>query len=182
MDEASQHERENENQCVNDVDEEILQTHLKKLMEALKYLELNVPMEEVVGSILSYVSFMKEVLSKKKKLEENEIVALFEVCSTTLQQRKSKKLKDPGSFMIPCLIGQIHFSKALYDLRASINLIPLYIYNRLRLKAMRNTSIVLQFANRSIKQPTRILEDILVHVDKFIFPVDFVILDMKDKE
>lgn len=99
-----------------------------------------------------------------------------------LQQRIPRKLKDPGRFTIPCSIGQFHFSKTLCDLGASIKLMLLYVYNKLGIKTMRNTSIVLQFIDRLIKKPTGILEDILVRVDMFIFPTDFVILDMEDKE
>ena len=79
----------------------------------------------------SYVKFMKEILSNKKKLEEYETVSMTEECSTILQNKLPTKCKDPGSFIIPCTIGNIEFSKALCDLGASINLMPLLIFKSL---------------------------------------------------
>ncbi|MCS5023633.1 hypothetical protein L2V44_14170, partial [Staphylococcus aureus] len=69
----------------------------------------------------SYVKFMKEILSNKRKLEEFETVALTEECSAILQKKLPPKLKDPGNFNIPCTIGNSHFDKAPCDLGASIN-------------------------------------------------------------
>ena len=94
-----------------------------------------------------------------------------------------QKLKDPGSFTIPCAIGNSIFEKALCDLGASINLMPLSIFRKLGLGEARPTTISLQLADRSIKHPRGVIEDVLVKVDKFIFPADFVVLDMEeDKE
>ncbi|PIN16210.1 hypothetical protein CDL12_11139 [Handroanthus impetiginosus] len=92
---------------------------------------------------------------------------------------KPKGNEDPGSFTIPCTIGT-HFSRrALCDLGASINLLPYSIYHILGLGEAKPTSITLQLANRSLTYPKEIIEDILVKVDKFIFPADFVVLDME---
>ena len=88
------------------------------------------------------------------------------------------KLKDPGSFTIPYDIGHVHFDKALCDLGASINLMPLYIFKKLGIREVKPTMVSLQLADRSIKHPRDGLENVLVKVDKFIFPVDFIVLDM----
>ena len=86
------------------------------------------------------------------------------------------------SFTIPCTIGSINFDKALCDLGASINLMPLSILQNLGLKEPTPSNVILQLADRSIAYPRGVLEDVLVKVDKFIFPVDFVVLDMEEDQ
>ncbi|KAL5572989.1 hypothetical protein UlMin_022586 [Ulmus minor] len=127
-----------------------------------------------------YANFLKEVLSNKRRLEGNEKVMLTEECSAILQRKLPQKLKDPGSFPIPCTIGDFEFDKVLCDLGASINLMPLSIFRKLGLGEVKPTTVTLQLADRSIKHPRGIIEDVLVKVDKFIFPADFIVLDMEE--
>ncbi|XP_070011019.1 uncharacterized protein [Nicotiana sylvestris] len=94
----------------------------------------------------------------------------------------AEKLSDPGSFTIPCTIGNFAFAKALYDLGSSINLMPLAIYKRLVIGRARPTSMLLQLADRTVKRPFGILDDVLIQVGKFVFLADFVILDCKVDE
>ena len=74
-------------------------------------------------------------------------------------------------------MGSLHFAKALCDLGASINLMPLSIYKRLDLGDPKPTAMRLLMADRTVKRPIGILHDVLVKVESFIFPTDFVILD-----
>ena len=101
-------------------------------------------------------------------------------CSAIIQQKLPAKMKDPGSFTIPCSIGKYEFKKALCDSGASINLMPLSVMQRLSLGELAQTAITLQMADRSMAQPEGILEDVLVKVGKFIFIVDFVIMKMEE--
>jgi len=87
-----------------------------------------------------------------------------------------------GSFTIPCTIEELHFEKAPCDLEASINLMPLSIFRKLGMQEPKPTTISLQLADHSIMYPRGIAEDVLVKVDKFIFPTDFVVLDMEEDE
>ena len=92
-------------------------------------------------------------------------------------------MKDSSSFTIPCKIGNSIFERALCDLGASINLMPLSIFKQLGLDEARPTTVILQLVDRSLKHPQGVIENVLVKVDKFIFPGDFIVLDMeKDKE
>ena len=90
-----------------------------------------------------------------------------------LQSKISKKLKDPGSFNIPCSIGTRYNGKALYDLGANINLMPLSVFKQLRVGECRPTTVTLQLADRYHIYLEGKIEDVLVKVDKFIFPVGF---------
>ena len=123
---------------------------------------------------------MKEILSKKRKIDEEGIVNLTATCSAIIQKKLPAKMKDPGSFTIPCSIGKYEFKKDLCDSGASINLMSLSVVQRLSLGELTPTTITLQIADRSMAQPKGILEDVLVKVGKFIFPVDFVIMQMEE--
>ncbi|RVW98970.1 hypothetical protein CK203_033739 [Vitis vinifera] len=75
------------------------------------------------------------------------------------------------------MIGETCVEKALFDLGASVNLLPYYIYKQLGLGELKPTSITLSLADRSVKIPRGMIEDVLIQVDKFYYPVDFVVLD-----
>ena len=127
---------------------------------------------------------MKELLSKKKKkLSDIETIVLTEGCSVILTNKLPPKMKDPGSFTILCSIGNHYLGKALCDLGANINLMPLSTFRKLGIGHMKPTTVTLQLVDRSLAQPGGQIKDILVRVDKFIFLADFIILDCKvDKE
>ena len=148
-----------------------------------KKLHINILFADALEQMPSYVKFMKEILSKKRRLSDFATVNLTEEYSVILQRKLPQKLKDPGNFTILCTIENSIFKKALCDLGVSIDLMSLSIFRRLRLGEARLTTVTLQLANRSLKQPMGVIEDVLVKVDKFIFPVDFIVLDMEeDKE
>ncbi|KAL0283546.1 UNVERIFIED_CONTAM: hypothetical protein Sangu_2883800, partial [Sesamum angustifolium] len=128
----------------------------------------------------SAAKFLKEVLSNKRKWEGGETVKLNEECSTILQNKLPPKLKDPGSFSIPCTIGNNDFDKTLCDLGASVNSMPYSIFEKLGIHELTPTIITMQLVDRSIKYPRGIAEDVLVKVEKFIIHVDFIVLDMKE--
>ncbi|KAJ9170746.1 hypothetical protein P3X46_018829 [Hevea brasiliensis] len=151
-----------------------------KFLEVLKKLYINVPFVDALSQMPSYAKFLKEILSNKRKLEDHETVALTEECSAILQRKLPPKLKDPGSFSIPCHIGESCSTKALCDLGASVSLMPLSIYEKLNMGDLKSTHISLQLGDRSIKYPEGILENVPLKVGKFYIPVDFVILDMEE--
>ncbi|PIN00904.1 DNA-directed DNA polymerase [Handroanthus impetiginosus] len=161
-------------------EKEVISEEKEKEVETpLEKLHINIPFAEALEQMPSYVKFMKDILSKKRRLGDYEMVTLTEECSTIIQNKLPPKLKNPGSFTIPCTIGT-HFSgRALCDLGASINLMPYSIYRTLGLGEAKPTSITLQLADRSLTYPKGVIKDILVKVDKFIFPADFVVLDME---
>ncbi|XP_031111770.1 uncharacterized protein LOC116015738 [Ipomoea triloba] len=136
------------------------------------------PFIDALGEMPRYAKFLKDLLSNKKRLAETTTVVLGEECSAILHKNVPRKLKDTGSFTIPCNIGGTTFNRALADLGASINLMSFALYRQLNLGTLKPTRMSIQLADRSTKYPRGIVEDVLVRVDKFIFPMDFVILDM----
>ncbi|CAH1424738.1 unnamed protein product [Lactuca virosa] len=86
------------------------------------------------------------------------------------------KKDDPGSFVLPCRIGKLD-KIGLCDLGASLNLMPLFIFQRLGIGEARPTTISLQLADRSVVYPEGKIEDIVIKIDNFFVPADFIILD-----
>ncbi|XP_073309913.1 uncharacterized protein [Primulina huaijiensis] len=157
-----------------------LDIQFSKFLEIFKKLHINIPFAEALAQMPSYAKFLKEILSNKRKLVNFQIVKLSEECSAILQNKLPPKAKDPGSFSIPCTIGTSFVSKALCDLGASINLMSYSCFEKLKIGEVKPTTIFLQLADRSIKYPRRVVEDVLVKADKFIFSIDFVVLDMEE--
>ncbi|XP_061373069.1 uncharacterized protein LOC133315459 [Gastrolobium bilobum] len=145
-----------------------------------KKLQINIPFVQALENMLSYAKFMKSLLLRKHKLkEEMEMVALAVECSAIIQKKIPPKLKDPGSFSISCTIGNVHVGKALCYLGASINLMPLSFAKSLGITELKSTLLLLQLANRSIKKSEGVVEDVWVKVNDYIFPADFVVLEME---
>ena len=112
-------------------------------MEIFKKLHINIPFDEALEQMLGYVKFIKDILSKKRKLGDYEIVALSEECSVILQKKLPPKLKDPGSFTIPCVIRNSIFEKALCDIGDNINLMPWSIFKKLKVGEAHLTTVIL---------------------------------------
>ncbi|XP_075483776.1 uncharacterized protein LOC142523927 [Primulina tabacum] len=159
-----------------------LDDQFAKFLEIFKKIHINIPFADALEQMPNYAKFIKDVMYKKRKLQEFETVKLTEECSAILQRKLPQKLKDPGSFTIPCVIGGSRVNRALCDLGASINLMLFSIYRTLELGDVKPSTITLQLADRSLTYPRGIVEDVLVKVDKFIFPADFVILDMEEDQ
>ena len=139
-------------------------------MDIFKKLHINIPFAEALEKMPRYVKFMKDILSKKRKLGEYDTIAPSEECSAIFQNKLPPKLKDPGSFTIPCAIRNAVFERALCDLGASTNLMPWSIFKKMKLGEGRPTAVTLQLADRSLTHSCGIIEDVLLKVEKFIFP------------
>ncbi|GKB92617.1 DNA-directed DNA polymerase [Tanacetum coccineum] len=127
-----------------------------------------------------YAKFLKGLLTNKARLEEACTITINERCSVVLLNKLQSKEKYPESFTIPCDIGQLHIDNALADLGASISLIPYTMYEKLGLGEPKATQMSLELVDRSIQYPRGIVENVLIKVDKFVLPIDFVILDMPE--
>jgi hypothetical protein len=126
-----------------------------------------------------YAKFLKDLCTKKRK-SRNHIakkVLLTEHVSSLIRHNTPQKFKDPGAPTISCIIGQKEIDKALLDQGAGVNLLPYSVYQQLGSGVLKPTIVILQLADRSIKKPRGIIEDIIIKVDKFFFLVDFIVLD-----
>ncbi|CAN6704230.1 unnamed protein product [Malus baccata var. baccata] len=152
----------------------------KEIFDILSKVNVNLPLLDVIRNMPAYGKFFKELNNYKRKYGPHEKVVVSENVSAVLQRKIPPKLKDPGSFSINITIGDKKVEKAMLDLGASINLMPYSVYLQLGLGELKATTISLQLADRSVKYPRGIVEDILVQIDKLILPADFVVLDMEE--
>ena len=113
-----------------------IEEQFARFLKTFQKLEISMPFTEVVTQIPLYAKFLKEILSKKRKIAEEGVVNLTATCSAVIQKNLPEKMKDPGSFTIPCTIGGVEIQKALYDSGASINLMPLSVARRLSLGSL----------------------------------------------
>ncbi|XP_038695470.1 uncharacterized protein LOC119992749 [Tripterygium wilfordii] len=131
-----------------------------KFLEVFKKLQANIPFAKALEQMPSYAEFMKEILSKNRRVKDFESIQLTEECSAIVQQKLPIKHRDPGSFTIPCTIGSTLIEQTLCDLGASINLMPLSIAKHIGLDEISPTTMSLPMADRSIKYPFGIMENI----------------------
>ncbi|PRQ50624.1 hypothetical protein RchiOBHm_Chr2g0135321 [Rosa chinensis] len=153
---------------------------MREIQEIFKKVDVNIPLIDLIHQVPVYAQFLKSLCMNKKKFKADETFELKEEVSAIIQRRLPSKMQDPGSFTIGCTIGEKVFEGALMDLGASVNLMPLAIYRKLQIGELKPTSIRLQLADRSTRRPVGVVEDVLVRVNKFILPADFVVLDMGD--
>nr|GFA01830.1 reverse transcriptase domain-containing protein [Tanacetum cinerariifolium] len=123
------------------------------------------------------VTHIIEPVVASDKLSELARTPLNEHCLAVLLKRLPKKLGDPDKFLIQCDFPRMDECLALADLDASINLMPLSVWNKLSLPKLSPTCMTLELVDRLISRPVGVAEDVFIKVGTFHFPDDFVIVD-----
>ena len=148
-----------------------------KMLEVLRQVKINIPLLDMIKQVPTYAKFLKDLCTVKRGFNVNKKAFLTEQVSAIIECKTPVKFKDPGCPTISVNLGGISVEKALLDLGASVNLFPYSMYKQLGLGELKPTSITLSLADRSIKIPKGTIEDVLTQVDRFYYPVDFVVLD-----
>ncbi|XP_027174402.1 uncharacterized protein LOC113774020 [Coffea eugenioides] len=138
------------------------------------------PCSKVLANIPAYAKFLKEIVSNTKKLEDFVEMSLIEEYSAVLKNHLPIKMKDLGSFTVPCQFEHILVDKCLCDLGSSVNLMALPFFKKLNFANLGPTQAILQLTDRSMHYPIGIIEDLLVKFDKFYFSADFLVHDMEE--
>nr|GEY30259.1 reverse transcriptase domain-containing protein [Tanacetum cinerariifolium] len=149
----------------------------EKFFQIFKDLNFNISFADALILMLKFGPSIKILLTNKDKLCELARTLLNKHCSTILIKKLPEKLGDPGKFLIPCDFPGMAECLALADLGASINLIPLSVWNMLSFPDFSPTCITLELADRSISCSVRVFEDVFVKVGTFHFPADFIVVD-----
>ena len=152
------------------------------ILEVLRQVKVNIPLLDIIKQVPAYAKFLKDLCTIKKGLGIEKKVFLTGQVSAIIQSKNPVKYKDPGSLTISVNIGGTCIEKSFLDLGASVNLLPYSVYKQLGFGELKPTNITLSLADRSVKIPKGIVEDVLVKVDKFYYPVDFVVLDTEPIE
>ena len=147
------------------------------ILEVLRQVKVNIPLLDIIKQVPAYAKFLKDLCIIKKGLGIEKKTFLTEQVSVIIQSTNPVKYKDPGSPTISVNIGGNFIDKSLLDLGASVNLLPYSMYKQLGLGELKPTNITLSLADRSVKILKGIVEDVLVKIDKFYYPVDFIVLD-----
>ncbi|XP_074299517.1 uncharacterized protein LOC141630635 [Silene latifolia] len=151
-----------------------------KFADMVRNIQVTIPFAELITQIPPYAKFMKDIITRKREFGETATVAFMEGSSSLISGKSPPKLKDLGSFSISCVIGDMVINRALCDLGASISVMPYSIFSKLKLGHLKMTNITLQMADRSVRRPLGILEDVPVMVGKFFIPLDFIVLDIAE--
>ena len=125
----------------------------------------------------TYAKYLKDILNKKKPLPSVEIVKLTEECSVVILNQLPEK-KNLGNPTISCSIGAQQFDQALYDLGASVSVMPKVVYDKLNHNSLSPTTMCLQLADQSVQYLAGIAEDIPIKIRSCFVPVHFVVLDI----
>ncbi|KAM2048447.1 hypothetical protein ACFX1Q_007732 [Malus domestica] len=134
----------------------------KDILETFRKVQVNIPLLDAIKQVPRYAKFLKELCTTRKRMSNKEVVKVGENVSAILQRKLPPKCKDPGSFTIPCVIGNTRFESAMLDLGASINVMPYSIYASMNLGVLKNDGVIIQLADRSNAYPKGVLEDVLV--------------------
>jgi len=145
----------------------------------LKKICINVPFAEALSRMPLYAKFLKDIFSKKRKIEHTETIALTKETSAILK-KPHPKLIDPGSFSIHCVIGNETIEKAMCDLGASVSLLPLSLFKRIGIGELKPTEMTLKLADRTIVHPIGFVEDIPVKIEGIYIPADFMVVDIDE--
>nr|GEW65994.1 reverse transcriptase domain-containing protein [Tanacetum cinerariifolium] len=148
-----------------------------KFMEIFRDLHFELSFADALIHMPKFAPMFKKLFNNKGKPIELTKTPLNKNCSAIVLKKLPKKLGDPGRFLIPYDFIRLDNCLALADLGASINLMPLSIWKKLRLPTLNDTKMVLELADRTISKPTGVAENVFIKVGKFYFPADFVILD-----
>nr|GEW71149.1 hypothetical protein [Tanacetum cinerariifolium] len=149
----------------------------EKFFQIFKDLNFNISFADALILMPKFGSTIKTLLTYKDKMSELARTSLNEHCSAVLLKKLPEKLGDPGKFLIPCDFPRKAECLALADLSASINFMPLSVWNKLSLPDLSPVCMTLELADRSISRSVGVAEDVFVKVGTFHFPPDFVVID-----
>ncbi|GKD32872.1 hypothetical protein Tco_1248381 [Tanacetum coccineum] len=147
-------------------------------MESLKKIRINRPILKEIRQTNNYAKYMKDLVANKPKTEQDNEIRMNPRCFALLQNQLPPKERDPGSFILPCSIERFDFNNTLADLGASISIMPFFMYKFLGKGKLEPINMVIKMADNTKCTPKGIVENLLIKINKFIFLVDFLILDM----
>ncbi|GKA93784.1 reverse transcriptase domain-containing protein [Tanacetum coccineum] len=148
-----------------------------KFVEMFRNLHFELSFADALLHMPKFAPMFRKLLNNKDKIIDLIKTQVNENCSAVILKTFPKKLGDPGRFLIPCNFPEMDECLALADLGASINLMPLSVWEKLNLLDLTKTRMILELADYTISTPTGIAENVFVKVGTFFFPADLVVVD-----
>ncbi|GJZ94728.1 reverse transcriptase domain-containing protein [Tanacetum coccineum] len=164
------------------LNKEKIEAQYAKFLDMIQEVRINVPLVDVLADMPNYGKFLKDLVSNKSKMKQISVAFLTKECSAIFQNKIPPKLGDPRTFLIPCKLTNSAEYLALADLGASINLMPYSLYAALSGTTLKPTRMSIRLVNHTYQYPMGVAENMLVQVGKFVFPIDFVILQMEEDD
>nr|GEW90567.1 reverse transcriptase domain-containing protein [Tanacetum cinerariifolium] len=155
---------------------------IKKLYEIFKEMSFEISFADALILMPKFASTLKALIRNKEKLGEMARTLMNEHCSAVILNKLPRKLGDRGKFLIPCEFPRMDECLALADLSASINLMPLSMWEGLSLPKLTSTCMTLELADRSVSKPIGIAKDVSVKVGVFHFPTGRALIDVQKGE
>ncbi|XP_057948230.1 uncharacterized protein LOC131143887 [Malania oleifera] len=157
------------------------ETNTESIMDTIRKVKVNIPLLDAIKQVPAYAKFLKDLCTQKHKSRVyiNKQVRLTEHVSSILLVHIPPKIKDLGNAPISCVIDNYTIDRAILDLGVSVNLLPYSICKQFNLGKLKPTLVTLSFIDRSVKRPRGVIEDVLVKVKEFYYPVALVVLDME---
>nr|GEX96796.1 reverse transcriptase domain-containing protein [Tanacetum cinerariifolium] len=156
-----------------------LMSLVAEFYEIFKDMSFKISFMDCLILMPKFTSTLKALIGNKEKLSEMARTPMNEHCLVVILNKLSRKLGDPSKFLIPCEFPGMDECLALADLGASINLMPLSVWEGLSLPELTSTCMTLELAKRLVSKPIGIAKDVSVKVGVFHFPADFVVVDFK---
>jgi hypothetical protein len=158
-----------------------LEGKFNKFVNILKKICIKIPFAEALSRMPLYAKFLKKIFSKKKTIEHHETIALARESSAIIR-KTPPKIRDPGSFAIPCMIGSETIDKALCYLGATVSLLPLSLFKRMGIGELKPTELVLKLVDRSTINLAGFVEDIPIKIEGIYILDDFVVVDIEEDD
>ena len=152
-------------------------SHMHKIIEIFNQMKINVPLFIPSNKSHPMQNFLRTCAPRRERLNVPKKVFLATNISELLSGPITVKYKDPDCPTIPDTIGQAEISHALLDLGASINLLPFSVYQQFGMDELSPTRVTIQLTDRSVKVSKEKINDIFIRVGKFIYPIDFIVLE-----
>ena len=146
------------------------------LLEAFKKVTITIPLTEAIKHNPLYAKFLKGICTPHRNPKR---IQLSETVSSIMMNSLPIKKRDPGAPMITSEIGEMSFTRSLLDTGASINILPKAIFDRHHVGELQPFLVELCIADRSVRKPHELAEDVIVRIEECYFPVDFLVVDMK---
>nr|GFA44843.1 reverse transcriptase domain-containing protein [Tanacetum cinerariifolium] len=152
---------------------------IKNFYEIFKEMSFEISFTDALILMPKFASTLKDLIGNKEKLSEMARTTMNEHCSAIILNKLPRKLGDPKKFLIPCEFFGMDECLALADLGASINFMPLSVWEGISLPELTPTCMTLKLADYSVSKPIGITKDVSFKVGVFHFPADFVVVDFE---
>ena len=149
------------------------------VLNELTNLRVKIPLLQAIKDIPIYTKAVRELCLNKRRKDPSKIHVVGNLVGLISNTVFIEKYVDSGIPMVTITVNNFSIPKTLIDLGASINVMTLETMEYLHLKNLRSTTTVLELADRSEISPKGILEDIIVSLDSWEYPVDFMVLQPK---